>query len=118
MNDTFSPATFGALPSEFDTPERVAASFSTVLSAVSDLVYAYQTGKVTSEAAGRVLSDVLITDDSNIEWTVGASTLRWYRRLPGGAWRVASPPEQDQGQSSTLSAEASVNAIGKILSTV
>lgn len=86
-----TPAFFGSLRSEFDTVDELPAPYAVLRSAVVTAVGAYQNGAVSADRCAAALSSMVITDTDGIDWTVGASSQRWYRRLPGGQWRLASP---------------------------
>jgi hypothetical protein len=60
---------------------------------VSDqILRVYRLGKLPPETVMQALSLMRLHDASGAEWSLGATTRRWYRKLPGGAWRVTVPP--------------------------
>lgn len=88
---------FGVLPSEFAGPEALSEDLKDFEVTVSQVVGAYQNGTVSPEVCADALSRMVISDHNGMEWTIGATTLRWYRRIPGGDWRSATPSYSESG---------------------
>ena len=88
---------FGVLPSEFAGPEELSEDLKDFEVTVSQIVSAYQSGIVSADACAGALSRMVISDHNGMEWTIGATTLRWYRRIPGGDWRSATPTSSESG---------------------
>lgn len=106
---------FGVLRSEFDTPDALPDAFSQAKEAFDELLSAYRNGRIGPEQAGVALSRMILTDRNGLQWTAGATTGRWYRRLPGGAWSSALPPASDDEELRRTSKKA-VAAAGAALS--
>ena len=90
---------FGVLPSEFSSPETLSKDFKDFEATVSQLVTAYQYGVIEPAATAAALSEMIVIDHNGMQWTLGATTMRWYRRIPGGDWRNATPSTNDSGES-------------------
>mgnify|MGYP006158192475 FL=1 len=90
---------FGVLPSEFSAPATLSEDFKDFEATVSQLVTAYQYGVIEPAAAAAALSEMIVIDHNGMQWTLGATTMRWYRRIPGGDWRNATPSANDSGES-------------------
>jgi hypothetical protein len=86
-------ATFlGTLRSELDEPEVLPAVMASIFAEYIELRQRYDEG-ITSEAEfSQELKGLIFIDKAGDEWTLGASSTRWYRRRPGGHW-VATPPD-------------------------
>ena len=82
---------FGTLPSEFETTSTEAPSLVKLRNIQDEVLENYLTGRLTPEESGRILGLLVLPDKNGLQWSIGATTGRWYRRLPGGTWRSASP---------------------------
>lgn len=70
--------------------------FTETSAKVSELVATYQAGRLSSRRLAEQLADLITVDDYGAEWTVGAVTGRWYRRVSNGPWEAAEPPTANQ----------------------
>lgn len=92
-------AFLGTLRSEFDEPEIVPEGFVRLAEDASMAVEAYKAGRITKKDLAERLSKLRATDVSGGEWTVGATSLRWFRRQGGaGMWVPVPPPSQAIGE--------------------
>lgn len=102
-----APAIFlGALASEVNEPDELAPAFAGVARAVERIVAAIRAGTVSSEEGAQHLAQLRVTDGSGAVWTVGATSMRWYRKLPGRSWKLAPPPATADEQAVASSAAA------------
>lgn len=88
----------GSLRSEVDEVELTAESLQWLSAAVDGVVQAYRNRWFTAEGAAERLRVLRLTDMYGNEWTIGATSRRWHRRLPGGAWRINVPPSADDDE--------------------
>lgn len=109
---------FGTLRSEFDTPDELPEPFKVAFDAFDRLVNDYRAGNVSADIAAGALSRMILVDHNGMEWTVGATTLRWHRRLPGGAWRSAIPPQHMESEQMSEEARALSVRVDQILRSV
>lgn len=86
-----SPAFFGSLRSEFDVPDEIPEEYAAIREAVTTVVAFYQEGHISPDVCASAIAPLMLTDEDGIQWAVGPTTTRWYRRLPGGQWRLATP---------------------------
>lgn len=87
-----APAVFlGALASEVNEPDELAPAFVTLADVTERLVAAVRAGSVDEAEAAGHLRSLRLTDSAGAVWTVGATSLRWYRKSERG-WKLAVPP--------------------------
>jgi hypothetical protein len=60
-----------------------------------ELLGEYRSRTIDATALAESLSRLRAVDDQGDEWTVGASTLAWYRRTPGLPWTRVDRPGSD-----------------------
>jgi hypothetical protein len=81
----------GMAASEVDV--ELHPSFAAVGDAVTEVSRRYADGQVDAHRAATVLGELVVADVSGNQWTVGALSGRWFRRLgPSGAWQPALTP--------------------------
>jgi len=82
----------GTLRSELDSATRPAEEFLALEAAVRKILGYYRRGRITADVTASALSRMVIRTGTGTDWTVGATSGRWYRRPSGGAWVPATPP--------------------------
>jgi hypothetical protein len=82
----------GTLRSTLDTPPPLSDGFRRLEALWRETLSAYLAGKFTSEQAAERLSLLKAFDKLDTEWTLGATSKAWYRKLPGSSSWVMSPP--------------------------
>ncbi len=82
---------FGTLRSEFDEPPMLPEELDALFARFLNLRHRYYNYELSGEEFGTELSRLVYTDASGAQWTVGASSSRWYRRRPGGVWMLTPP---------------------------
>lgn len=83
----------GTLRSEFDTEEELAPAWTALMGVAEEVRMAYSKGEITGHEAAVALSSLRLKDRTGSEWTVGASSGEWYRRLSGAmGWVRSAPP--------------------------
>ncbi len=68
------------------------AEFSLLVARFSQLLSRYHAGTIGTVELAEQLSAERISDTDGGEWTIGASSGAWYRRLPNEAWAQVPPP--------------------------
>lgn len=58
------------------------------------VVLLYQRDRLPESTARDALHALAVTEPDGTRWAFGATTQRWYRQLPGDAWRLARPPAE------------------------
>lgn len=111
---TAPEVTLGVLRSEFDQNRSVAQPFVDVADVVGELVGAYSRSLLEQDVTYRALALLRLVDESGSEWTLGATTRRWYRRRPAAVWRVAAPPAVADA-ALVASCEAAMKAVEELL---
>jgi hypothetical protein len=74
----------GTLRSEFDEPAALPSAFARLLADVEATLAQFQAGELDQHATAVALGEHTFTDLHGGQWTVGATTRRWYRRTSGG----------------------------------
>jgi hypothetical protein len=99
----------GTLRSELDDDVTLDGAFAELLARFSSLRDSYMAGRLEAKAFGRLLRDLRVLDGDGFQWTVGASTGRWYRRnvQDGGQWMAAPAPGRGGGMLVDASGQAS-----------
>jgi hypothetical protein len=91
----------GALRSELDEPSRLPGAFEQLIEQVGQARHGFERGAITKIQLAAVLQGLRVVAPDGAEWTMGATSGRWYRRPIGGAWVPALPPEaDDEGRAS------------------
>lgn len=87
-------AFLGTLRSELDEDTPLEGAFAELYARFGALRDAYQTGRLESRMFGRALRDLRVIDPEGFQWTIGATTGRWYRRsqADNGKWMAAPAP--------------------------
>lgn len=93
-DDIAREAFLGTLRSELDEDTPLEGAFAELYARFGALRDAYQTGRLEPRVFGRALRDLRVIDPEGYQWTIGASTGRWYRRLQSdaGKWMAAPAP--------------------------
>lgn len=92
-NKDVSKSVFGTLRSELDESPDIAPEFLALEAGVQAVRLAFMESKLTADHAGAILRDLKLTDTNDYQWTIGATSTRWYRKVLGGTWEVAGYPE-------------------------
>jgi hypothetical protein len=100
-------AVLGTLRSELDDDAELPELFADVYTQVDDLRTAVQQGSCARETAARTLAHLRIAAPDGTLWSVGAESLVWYRKLPGGSWSRMVPPLGDDHTTYELAAPPS-----------
>jgi hypothetical protein len=87
-------AFLGTLRSELDEDTPLEGAFAELYARFVSLRDAYDTGRVDTRSYGRALRDLRVIDPEGFQWTIGATTGRWYRRnyQEGGQWSSSPAP--------------------------
>lgn len=87
-------AFLGTLRSELDEDVPLEGAFAELYARFISLRDAYDTGRLDTRTYGRALRDLRVIDPEGFQWTIGATTGRWYRRnyQEGGQWSSAPAP--------------------------
>lgn len=88
----------GTLRSELDVEGVLPAQFVALYATFESALGAYQRNELTKIALAEHLRALRCRDSSGVEWTLGASSLQWYRRGESGAWQPATPPSVGVGE--------------------
>lgn len=88
----------GTLRSEFDEPAALPAVFARLLDDVEAVLAEHRNGTLDEHATAAQLSELTLTDADGAQWTLGATTRRWYRRTRGGSWLPTPPPAASGGE--------------------
>lgn len=93
-DDTASTVFLGSLRSEFDEEVPLHPAFSTLLAASGAVRGAYLNGRLGGEDAAAAFAELRLVGSDGAEWTIGATSGRWYRRVTGGSWVPADVPAE------------------------
>lgn len=93
-DDTPNGTFLGTLRSELDEDAPLEGAFAELYARFITLHEAYDAGRVETRSFGRALRDLRVIDAEGYQWTIGATTGRWYRRnqQEGGRWMSAPAP--------------------------
>lgn len=95
MSHVPAPAVFlGALASEVNEPDELDPTFSTLADVTERIVAAVRTGAMAEAVAAEHLQALRLTGQDEVTWTIGATSLRWYRKTPDRNWKLAVPPAE------------------------
>jgi len=100
----------GTLRSEIDEPDELTDSFTHLQLVTEGVLSAYRRGTLNTVEAAVRLRLLRLRGAGGEEWTLGSTSLRWYRRYPGGLWKV-TPPPQTEDEVFSASANAAVAAL-------
>jgi hypothetical protein len=110
------PAVFlGAFASEVNEPDVLAASFADLADVTELVVAAVRNGVLSEREGAEHLRALRLTDANGTLWTVGATSLRWYRKATGRSWKLAVPPEGSDSQCDESSAFALTSVPPEVL---
>lgn len=84
----------GILRSELDEPKNLPGPFLDLITQISQARHGYDTGSLTKSQYATVLRGLRIVGPDGTEWTMGATSGRWYCRPVGGAWVPSTPPSE------------------------
>lgn len=109
-----SPVFLGTLRSEVDEPDELTDSFAHLQLVTEGVLSAYRRGTLDQAEAAVRLRLLRLRGAGGEEWTLGSTSLRWYRRYPGGLWKVTPPPfsEDEVFSASADAAVAALTALG------
>lgn len=106
-----APAVFlGALASEVNEPDVLDPAFAAIADMTERIVTAVRAGALAEVPAAEHLQVLRLQDSSGVQWAVGATSLRWYRKVPGGVWKLAVPP-QSADDAARVSSQAALGAM-------
>lgn len=86
----------GTLRSELDDDVSLPSLFSEVHDRTAEIRMAVVAGEKARDAAARALSGLRIAAPDGTVWACGATSLNWFRKLPGGSWSRHVPPLGDE----------------------
>lgn len=75
-----------------DEEAPMAAEFSLLIARVQQLLNRYHAGEIGALALAEALSNEKVIDTAGAEWTLGATSGAWYRRMPTMDWAQVPPP--------------------------
>jgi hypothetical protein len=81
----------GTLRSELDEPSVLEPALQAIADTFKELHQKYDDGEMSEQEFGKALSEMIYVDSDGAQWTMGASTTRWYRRRVGGRWSPTPP---------------------------
>ena len=91
MGDT--PDVFlGMLRSEYDAPDELPETFIGLANLTNQVIDRWMQHTLDAHTALTLLTHTILVSADGTQWTVGARSGRWYRRLPSGSWHIAAPP--------------------------
>jgi hypothetical protein len=92
--DLFSEAFLGTLRSPLDRDVPLEGAFAELFARFDALREEFLSGKLDKISFGRLLMDLRVVDDDGVEWTIGATTSRWYKRggADGNKWNPSPSP--------------------------
>jgi hypothetical protein len=96
-SDLERDAFLGTLRSELDDDSSLDGAFAEVHARFVTFREAYLAGRIDARAFGRELSNLRVLDEDGIQWTLGATTNRWYSRSPHNASQWMPSPAPGQG---------------------
>jgi len=84
----------GTLRSELDEDITLEGAFAELYARFGALRDAYDGGRLDTRSYGLALRDLRVLDSDGYQWTIGATTGKWYRRnqREGGQWSSAPLP--------------------------
>lgn len=93
----------GALRSELDEPSRLPSAFEQLIEQAGQARHSFERGALTKIQLASVLQGLRVVAPDGTEWTMGATSGRWYRRPVGGTWVPALPPESEDESNASFS---------------
>jgi hypothetical protein len=87
-------AFLGTLRSELDEDATLEGAFAELYARFVTLRDSYDNGRLDAHSFGMALRDLRVIDTDGYQWTIGATTGKWYRRnqQEGGRWTSAPLP--------------------------
>lgn len=87
-------AFLGTLRSELDEDVALEGAFAELYARFGALRDSYDSGRLDARSLGLALRDLRVIDTDGYQWTIGATTGKWYRRnqQEGGQWASAPVP--------------------------
>ena len=83
----------GGLRSELDEGSQIHPAFASMAAAADSVRASFLSYAITPNKAAEAFRLLRVTDESDIEWTVGPSSGSWYRRRVGSStWQPGPPP--------------------------
>lgn len=64
----------------------------TVADVAGQVISLWMRAKLDRDKAHQALAALVVVEADGTAWSLGATTRRWFRRVPGGEWRLARPP--------------------------
>lgn len=91
---TARDAFLGTLRSELDEDVVIEGAFAELYARFGALRDSYDNGRLDARSFGLALRDLRVIDTDGYQWTIGATTGKWYRRnqQEGGQWASAPVP--------------------------
>lgn len=91
---TARDAFLGTLRSELDEDVALEGAFAELYARFGALRDSYDSGRLDARSFGLALRDLRVIDTDGYQWTIGATTGKWYRRnqQEGGQWASAPVP--------------------------
>lgn len=83
----------GVLRSELDEPAKLPQAFEMLIEEANKARHLFERGEITKVQLAGVMQGLRVTGPDGTEWTMGATSGRWYRRPVGGTWVPSLPPE-------------------------
>lgn len=75
-----------------DEEAPMAAEFSLLVARVNQLLNRYHAGEIGGLQLAEALAEERVVDIAGGEWTLGATSGAWYRRMPSMDWAQVPPP--------------------------
>ena len=82
----------GSLRSELDDTPELDPSFQSLEICFQAARLAYMEGRLSAPDVASLLQELRLTGSDGAEWTLGATSTRWYRRTTGGRWQAWAAP--------------------------
>lgn len=67
-------------------------AFADMVEMAAELLQAYATHAIRNDELAELLKRLRVRDSEGGEWTIGASSMAWYRRTPGLPWSRSNAP--------------------------
>lgn len=82
----------GTRPAEIVDDDMLLDNFRAISQKFTELQRLYEDGTLSREQFATQLRGLRVSDEDGFEWTLGATTRRWFRRTGEGTWIAAIPP--------------------------
>lgn len=103
----------GSLRSEVDEPDSLPEPFERLTLVTEGILGAYRRHHLTDVEAAERLRVLRLRGSDGAEWSLGPTSMRWYRRKPGGVWRRAVPTAREDALL-TGSADAAIERLAQM----